>query len=183
MTGAAKFARPGMDVSTWASEMKAEFGLERKDISRAYKDAYALYREANRAVREEAITRGAKDADDARRLLDARLDAQTEARKAKGELERTFNRLGRSPVRRALSVLEDTAGAARTLLTGGDVSFGLRQGKMALRHPLMWAAQWARQWKALSETQAERMRSGMQLDPDFKVDAEGRDELHLTRQF
>lgn len=169
MMGAAKFSRPGMDAGTWAAEMKAEFGLEGKEARQAYRDSYELYKEANKAVREEAITRGAKDAADRQRLLDERLDAQTAARKARIELDRTFRQLSRSPARRALAVAQDTVGAARTVLTGGDVSFGLRQGKMAVRHPAMFVREWAKAWRALSETQAERLRSEMELHPDFKV--------------
>jgi hypothetical protein len=175
--GAVKLAKKGVTVASWSAEMVKEFGEEIKPHLKAiYRQSYSQLKDERAATRREAQERavrrenpGVTDAAEIQRLMTARLDAQTEARRARQELERTFKQLGRSPARRALATVGDTIGAARTMLTGGDVSFGLRQGKMAVRHPAMFVKEWAKAWRSLSESQAERVRSEMELHPDFKV--------------
>jgi hypothetical protein len=186
--GAAKLARKGITQAVWLAEMAKEASaLTKKDLRRLYRESYELYERERRQFLQEARARGAlrqmgvdaADPADVQRVINERLDAMTAARKARAELARTFQDLSAGRTVKILRGVRDVWGLTRALITSVDLSAGGRQGKMGLvSHPRAWLRGFARQFKALSKTQYERMVSEIQADPDYRYAV--RFKLELT---
>jgi hypothetical protein len=172
--GAAKLARKGITYAQWTAEMLEEFGdAVRPHLRRLYSQSYKLYDDQRKQFLQESRERGARraepDATDIQRVINERLDAQTDARKARADLARTFRDLSATPLRKLGRGVLDTVGLTRALTTTGDLSFGFRQGKMGLaRHPRIWAGAFVKQFQALNTKQYERLVSQLETDPEFK---------------
>jgi hypothetical protein len=172
--GAAKLARKGITAAEWSKQMAEEFGDAIKPhLDRIYKSSYALYDEQRKQFLQESRVRGAlraqPDAKNVQAVINERLDAQTEARKARANLARTFRDLSATRMQKVGRGIVDVTGLTRALTTTADLSFGFRQGKMGLaRHPKIWADAFVKQFKALNTKQYERLVSQLETDPEFK---------------
>lgn len=179
--GASKLAQKGINFATWKADMVKEFGEDVKPhLSKVYRDSYQIWDDNRRQVLQAQKERGAAKAGrtDVNAFRNEQLDAQTEARHARLELKRMFDDLSSTPLKRVGRVAQDVAGLTRALQTTGDLSFGLRQGKIALaRHPITWAKGFGRQFQGMSPKRYERFVSEMELDSDFKYARRGGLEL------
>ncbi|HWT01177.1 MAG TPA: peptidoglycan DD-metalloendopeptidase family protein [Pyrinomonadaceae bacterium] len=175
--GASKLAQKGVSAASFTADMVKEFGEEIRPKMRAiYREAYKLYdqnrkdllqEQRERSVRRENV--GPLRPEDMRRLVNQRLDAQTDARKARQQLAKKFDELSATPGRTFGRKVVDVLGLARAAETALDLSWGLRQGKMALaRHPLIWAKGFGKQIQALKADKFERIVSEIEGDADFK---------------
>jgi hypothetical protein len=175
--GAAKLARKGITLAQWNQEMLREFGKQvEPHLRRIYTSSYKQLSDERARMRQESQGRsvqretpGPHRPEDLRRLVNERLDAQTAARKARQQLMREFDNLNASPARTFGRRVVDILGLPRAAMTTLDLSWGLRQGKMALaRHPLIWGRGFINQLKALSPQKFDRLVSEIEADPDFK---------------
>lgn len=175
--GATKFARKGVTVASWSTEMIKEFGEEIKPhLRKLYRDSFQRYDSERKAMLRESRERAVKrenpnvsDAREIRKLVNQKLDAQTEARRAKQGLQREFNNLTRTRAERVVRGAADVLGLTRALQTTLDLSAGLRQGKIGLaRHPFIWTKAFVKQFPAMRGQQYDRMVSEFESDVDYK---------------
>lgn len=155
--------------------------------------------EANEVKSAEAgLSKAAKESswDGVSKPPDAVLDAQTRLRQAKGALRNSLSRIEQTKWEQGLRTFFDTTGIPQAIMTSWDLSFGLRQGKMALgrgmgavvpeavkfvrgrvsgpeaiaemvKHPAIWARAMKQQVKALNTPAFNRLVSEIELDPDY----------------
>lgn len=171
--GAAKLAKSGMGVEKWKTEMIAQFGEPiRSQLNDIYRESFKLYDAERKQMRQDqllksAMKRGATP-ETVQQEIYKMLDEVTARRRARDELRNLFNDLELTKWQRRARTAFDVAGIPHAIMTSWDLSFGLRQGKPVITsHPQIWAEAMARQVKALSNTEFERMVSELEADPDF----------------
>jgi hypothetical protein len=174
--GASKLARKGITFAQWTQEMTREFGDEIKPHLKAiYKESYQTYDAHRKELRVESQRRAATqgqpaDLPDAevQKLVSQRLDAQTEARRARQFLARQFADLNKTPLRRGYDQAMNALGLARAMTTLAPFHAAFRHGKMGLAtHPTIWARSFVKSVEALKPSAYERLVSEAQLDPDY----------------
>lgn len=190
--GAAKMARSGITQAVWLAEMAKEAAaLKRKDLRRLYRESFEMYEAERKKFLQESRVRGAQRTlaaegtqgpmrmSDYNRVINDRLDAISRARKARLELSRTFRDINAGRFTRGLRRTRDVWNLSRSLITSLDFSAAGRQGKMGIpAHPRSWVRGFARQFRALSTKQYERIMSEIEADPDYKYAV--RFKLHLA---
>jgi hypothetical protein len=172
--GAAKIARKGVDLATWANDMATDFGDSftghKKEI---YRRSFKMYKEERAAALDETrvqrLMKGGVNEAEARRLMEQAAEAGKERSQSRQELARVFARIDKpSRTQRAI----DYANSPRSILAAGDLSAPLRQGAILTLPPSQWkiaAKATVDMFRSLSNKQYEQFTQALHADPVMKT--------------
>jgi hypothetical protein len=175
--GAVKLARKGVTFASWSEEMVLEFGEAIKpQLRQIYRQSFGRLRDERKAMREatdERLATAGREglgAEEVAELVEQRRQAMRDARAARADLARTFNRLERGRLGQIADRVVDVANVPRTLMSSVDLSAPLRQGGFFTLTEPRQSAQAARDMiRAISERGYDTVLEELAAHADYKL--------------